>query len=53
MAGAPTHLGLIPRLMNKLFDGIGESPEQIEFTVKVSYLEIYLEKLRSFGYGEG
>ena len=38
--------GLIPRVVSELFERIREAPEHIEFTVKVSYCEIYLEKIR-------
>jgi kinesin family protein 5 len=33
-------------MVNTVFDHIGETPEHIEFTVKVSIVEIYLEKIR-------
>lgn len=39
-------MGIIPRMMNKIFDSIMEADEKIEFTVKVTFLEIYLEKLK-------
>ncbi len=32
--------------MAALFDGVSEADENIEFTFKVSYVEIYLEKIR-------
>ena len=39
--------GLIPRIVERIFDRILKSDdEDIEFTVRVSYLEIYLEKIR-------
>lgn len=38
--------GIIPRAINLLFESILSSPEEIEFTVKVSMLEIYMEKIR-------
>ncbi|KAI9141288.1 kinesin heavy chain [Paraphysoderma sedebokerense] len=38
--------GIIPRITEQIFSSILESPENIEFTVKVSYMEIYMEKIR-------
>jgi len=38
-------MGLIPRMINAIFDGIMESQET-EYTIKVSYIEIYLENIR-------
>ena len=38
--------GIIPRAVEALFDGVGEADENIEFTFKVSYVEIYMEKIR-------
>jgi kinesin family member 5 len=38
--------GVIPRMVTCLFDMIEDSPESIEFTVKVSMIEIYMEKIR-------
>lgn len=38
--------GIIPRTVSTLFDIIRESPDHIEYSVKVSYCEIYLEKIR-------
>ncbi|RIA79335.1 kinesin heavy chain [Glomus cerebriforme] len=38
--------GLIPRILEQIFDKITSSPSTIEFTVKVSYMEIYMEKIR-------
>jgi kinesin family protein 5 len=43
---SPSEKGIIPRLCEKIFDGICESPSYIEFTMKVSYVEIYQEQLR-------
>lgn len=37
--------GIIPRMMDEVFDGIMKANENIEFTVKVSFLEIYNEKI--------
>eukprot|EP00164_Ancoracysta_twista_P003032 GFYU01004047.1.p1 GENE.GFYU01004047.1~~GFYU01004047.1.p1 ORF type:complete len:1795 (-),score=695.27 GFYU01004047.1:133-5517(-) len=38
--------GLIPRMVEALFDGVLNCDENYEFTVKVSFLEIYMEKIR-------
>lgn len=38
--------GIIPRSINLLFDSILNANEDLEFTVKVSMLEIYMEKIR-------
>ena len=38
--------GIISRTVAALFDGVSEADENIEFTFKVSYVEIYLEKIR-------
>ena len=38
--------GIIPRAAEALFDGVTAADENIEFTFKVSYVEIYLEKIR-------
>ena len=38
--------GIIPRAVEALFDGVTAADENIEFTFKVSYVEIYLEKIR-------
>mmetsp|Transcript_24792 Transcript_24792/g.53615 ORF Transcript_24792/g.53615 Transcript_24792/m.53615 type:complete len:413 (+) Transcript_24792:296-1534(+) len=38
--------GIIPRAVDALFEGVTEADENIEFTFKVSYVEIYLEKIR-------
>ena len=39
-------IGIIPRSVEKLFDGVAEADENIEFTFKVNYIEIYMEKIR-------
>lgn len=38
--------GIIPRVMDELFDMIDESDENIEFQIRVSMLEIYNEKIK-------
>jgi kinesin family protein 5 len=38
--------GIIPRSVAALFAGVAEANESVEFTFKVSYVEIYMEKIR-------
>ena len=38
--------GIIPRMVKTIFDNILNSPEYIEFTVKVGIVEIYMERIR-------
>ncbi|KAG2190457.1 hypothetical protein INT46_010575 [Mucor plumbeus] len=38
--------GIIPRIIGQIFDSIMAAPSNLEFTVKVSYMEIYMEKVR-------
>lgn len=38
--------GIIPRTVDALFEGVTAADENMEFTFKVSYVEIYLEKIR-------
>lgn len=38
--------GIIPRMATAVFSTIHESSSYIEFTVKVGYCEIYLEKIK-------
>ncbi|KAI9481665.1 MAG: kinesin heavy chain [Benjaminiella poitrasii] len=38
--------GIIPRIIGQIFDSIIAAPNNLEFTVKVSYMEIYMEKVR-------
>ena len=38
--------GVIPRAVAHVFDHAMAAPETMEFTVKVSFVEIYLEKIR-------
>ena len=37
--------GMLPRMFESLFQLIEEADESVEFTVKVSFLEIYMEKI--------
>ncbi len=38
--------GIIPRMINTVFDQIEEGQEHVEFRIKVSLVEIYMEKIR-------
>ena len=38
--------GIIPRMVGGIFNKIETAPEEVEFTVKVSMIEIYNEKIR-------
>ena len=40
------HEGVIPRMVTTVFDYISDTPDHIEFTVKVSIVEIYMERIR-------
>lgn len=45
-AGSEQQRGVIPRIVDMIFTAIASGNEEIEYTVKVSYMEIYLEKIR-------
>jgi len=38
--------GIIPRVVNYLYDYINQSNDDIEYTIKISMIEVYNEKLR-------
>ena len=38
--------GIIPRMVKAFFDRISTQPEDIEFSMRVSFVEIYNEKIR-------
>jgi hypothetical protein len=38
--------GIIPRITEQIFQSIVESDAHLEYLVKVSYMEIYLERIR-------
>ncbi|PWN30366.1 kinesin-domain-containing protein [Jaminaea rosea] len=38
--------GIIPRITEQIFDSIMASPPNLEYLVKVSYMEIYMERIR-------
>lgn len=49
MEGVPgdkDYEGIIPRVMADIFDGIQKMQAELEFIVRVSYIEIYMEKIR-------
>ena len=41
----PVTKGLILRVFEYIFEKIGKADQAIEFTIKCSYLEIYMEKI--------
>ncbi|KAH9951940.1 kinesin heavy chain [Amylocystis lapponica] len=43
---SPDLRGLIPRITEQIFQSIIESDAHLEYVVKVSYMEIYLERIR-------
>lgn len=38
--------GIIPRIVHTIFEYVLAAPEALEFVIKVSYMEIYLERIR-------
>lgn len=38
--------GIVPRIVGKLFDKVREADSSIEFSIQVSCIEIYLERIR-------
>lgn len=42
----PNLTGIVPRMVKTVFDRINAASESIEFTVKVSMVEIYCENLK-------
>lgn len=38
--------GIIPRITEQIFSSIVDSDPHLEYLVKVSYMEIYLERIR-------
>uniref|UniRef100_S4R9C1 Kinesin-like protein n=1 Tax=Petromyzon marinus TaxID=7757 RepID=S4R9C1_PETMA len=42
----PEHMGVIPRIVKDIFHYIYSMDENLEFHIKVSYFEIYLDKIR-------
>jgi len=48
----PQLMGIIPRIAHDIFDHIYSMDENLEFHIKVSYFEIYLDKIRDLLDGE-
>jgi kinesin family protein 5 len=46
MEGTDDSRGIIPRVVDMVFAAIDESPESIEFELKVSIMEIYMEEIK-------
>lgn len=42
----PELKGIIPRVVEAIFEGVEQAETHLEFMIKVSYVEIYLEKIR-------
>ncbi len=42
----PIKRGIVPRSAEALFRACSEAPSQIEFAIKVSFVEIYMERIR-------
>jgi kinesin family protein 5 len=42
----PEQRGMIPRMVSHVFDCISSASEEMEFEIKVSMCEIYMEKIR-------
>lgn len=46
ISGDPAKQGIIPRIVNDIFNHIYAMEENLEFHIKVSYFEIYMDKIR-------
>jgi predicted dinucleotide-binding enzyme len=44
--GDESNMGIVPRSMTVLFDAAAERAEAIDFNFRVSYIEIYMEKIK-------
>lgn len=44
--GEDSHEGIIPRIVNDIFEYIFSMEEKVEFHIKVSYFEIYMDKIK-------
>jgi kinesin family protein 5 len=42
----PDNKGIIPRIIEQIFESIQQAPINMEFTVKVAYMEIYMERVK-------
>ena len=50
--GDQENAGIIPRMFDNLFKLISESDPDIEFTIKCSYMEIYMDKIKDLLYNK-
>lgn len=50
--GDSSKQGIIPRIVNDIFNHIYAMEENLEFHIKVSYFEIYMDKIRDLLDGE-
>jgi len=46
------HQGIIPRIVGDMFDQLYKMDASVELHIKVSYFEIYMEKIRDLLDGE-
>lgn len=44
--GDPQYMGVIPRIVQDIFNHIYQMDENLEFHIKVSYFEIYMDRIR-------
>jgi len=42
----PKDMGLVPRIIKAIFERINKAPDEMEFTISLSYVEIYLETIQ-------
>ena len=42
----PQHAGVVPRAVHAIFEAVARSPPSMAFTLKVSAMEIYMERIR-------
>lgn len=43
---SPKDKGIVPRMVTSIFQSIEDSPDYVEWQIKVSVVEIYMEKIR-------
>ena len=54
MEGLPSDnllMGILPRMMQLIFETISQGSSDIEFSVKCQYYQIYNEKIQNYDYG--
>ena len=44
--GEFSQCGLIPRIIHGMFDAVDKADPNLEFSIKISYVEIYMETIR-------